>query len=232
MNDSSRLSDAALFSTQRHTDHRRKHAEKSPYIDHPLSVERLLSVECGVTDIDVLAAALLHDIIEDTKTSVEELQNRFGDEVTKIVLAVTEDKRLPRALREKFRVGLDGSGWGIKSSLVKMADITCNLRDVAASPPVDWSVEQQREYFDGAVEVVRRLRTVVPQLGEAFSAAYSLKPSKYSSSETNCTHVMVYLHGRSGATIRDHEIEKLAGYVAYYRERGAIVTTERGVWIV
>lgn len=98
------LIDAAAFAAERHRDQRRKDASASPYINHPLALARMLSVEAGVADPVVIAAALLHDTIEDTETTEAELRERFGDEVTDVVLEVTDDKSLPKARRKQLQV--------------------------------------------------------------------------------------------------------------------------------
>jgi len=175
MDDTSRLLDAAVFAAQRHRDQRRKDAEATPYINHPLSVARLLAVEGGVSDVEVLMAALLHDTIEDTETTAEELRERFGERVTSIVLEVTDDKSLSKTRRKELQVE-HAHHKTAGGALVKIADKTCNLRDVANSPPAGWPIERRREYFDWARAVVEHLPAVPQHLRDEFAAAYALKP--------------------------------------------------------
>ena len=175
MDNTSPLLDAALFAAQRHRDQRRKDAEATPYINHPLSVPRLLAVEGAVTDVDVLMAALLHDTIEDTETTADELRERFGERVASIVLEVTDDKGLPKSRRKELQVE-HAHQKTAEGALVKIADKTCNLRDVANSPPAGWPIERRQEYFDWAMAVVEHLPAVPQQLSDEFSAAYALKP--------------------------------------------------------
>jgi len=189
MDDSSRLLDAAMFAAQRHRDQRRKDAEGSPYINHPLSVARLLSVEAGVTDVEVLMAALLHDTIEDTKTTEQELLTRFGERVAGIVLEVTDDKSLPKEQRKELQI----SHAGLKSTeaaMVKISDKICNLRDVAENPPTDWSTKRRVEYFEWAEQVVSRLPELDVKLRQLFTSAYALMPI--------CTGGRGQLHSRQG----------------------------------
>ena len=89
-----RLLDAVAFSADRHRNQRRKDAEASPYINHPIALARLIAADGGVTDVEVLMAAILHDTVEDTNTSLQELRDRFGDRVAGIVSEVTDDKNL------------------------------------------------------------------------------------------------------------------------------------------
>jgi (p)ppGpp synthase/HD superfamily hydrolase len=72
---------ALAFASRKHSQQRRKDADASPYINHPIALVSILAVEAGINDCDTLCAALLHDTIEDTDTSVEELVEAFGGPV-------------------------------------------------------------------------------------------------------------------------------------------------------
>ena len=63
-----------------------------------------------------------------------------------------------------------------RAKLVKLADKTCNLRDLATSPPKDWDQKRRREYFDWAKQVIDGLRGVHPHLEALFDAAYAARP--------------------------------------------------------
>ncbi len=76
---------ALAFASRKHSQQRRKDADASPYINHPISLVSILAVEAGINDRDTLCAALLHDTIEDTDTSVEELVEAFGSPVASLV---------------------------------------------------------------------------------------------------------------------------------------------------
>lgn len=171
----SRLLDAALFAAERHKDQRRKDKDASPYINHPLSLAKLLAVDGGVTDVDVLIAALLHDTIEDTQTTEAELRTRFGDKVADTVLEVTDDKSLSKQQRKELQVEQAGHK-SDEAALVKVADKTCNLRDMAQAPPADWPLERRREYFDWAKRVVDGLPKVNRNLRRLFDEAYEARP--------------------------------------------------------
>ncbi|MGY6255530.1 HD domain-containing protein [Paraburkholderia caledonica] len=167
---------ATAFAAYKHRNQRRKDADSSPYINHPIALADALANEGDVDDEIVLIAAILHDTIEDTETSLEELVAQFGREVAEIVAEVTDDKELPKAERKRLQVEHAAHISG-KAKLVKLADKICNLRDVAACPPADWSVERKREYFDWAKAVADGLRGVHPVLEAAFDKAYEAKPS-------------------------------------------------------
>lgn len=166
---------AATFAAHKHRDQRRKGAEASPYINHPLSVADVLANEGGVEDLITLVAALLHDTIEDTQTTADEISARFGPETAAVVLEVTDDKHLEKEERKRRQV-LHAAAISSRAQLVKLADKICNLRDLAGSPPRDWSLARRREYFEWARAVVDQMRLASPQLAAVFDAAYARKP--------------------------------------------------------
>ncbi len=166
---------ALAFAAHKHRDQRRKDAEASPYINHPISLAQVLTGEGGVTDIEVLAAALLHDTIEDTATTFEELVEHFGSGIAGMVAEVTDDKDLPKAERKRLQI-VHAAGISPGAKLVKLADKICNLRDVAERPPAKWDLERRREYFEWAKRVIDGLRGAHPVLEAAFDAAYRRKP--------------------------------------------------------
>jgi guanosine-3',5'-bis(diphosphate) 3'-pyrophosphohydrolase len=166
---------ALSFAAHKHRDQRRKDAEASPYINHPIALAEVLAGEGGVTDIEVLAAALLHDTIEDTATTGEELAREFGGHIAGMVAEVTDDTRLPKAERKRLQIE-HAAGISPGAKLVKLADKICNLRDVAERPPAKWDLERRREYFEWAKRVIDGLRGVHPRLEAAFDGAYALKP--------------------------------------------------------
>ncbi len=166
---------ALAFAAHKHRDQRRKDAEASPYINHPIALANLLVNEGGVTDVEVLCAALLHDTVEDTATTPEELADAFGARVAGIVAEVTDDQRLPKAERKRLQIE-HAAGLTPEAKLVKLADKICNLRDVATRPPAHWDLGRRREYFEWAKKVVDGVRGAHPRLEAAFDAAYSQRP--------------------------------------------------------
>jgi guanosine-3',5'-bis(diphosphate) 3'-pyrophosphohydrolase len=166
---------ALEFAARKHRDQRRKDAEASPYINHPIALANVLCNEGGVTDPITLAAAILHDTLEDTDTSHDELEQSFGVGIADIVLEVTDDKRLPKEARKRLQVE-HATALSPEAKLVKLADKICNVRDVAGHPPAGWSLERRREYFDWARAVVARVRGVHEVLGKVFDSAYTGKP--------------------------------------------------------
>jgi guanosine-3',5'-bis(diphosphate) 3'-pyrophosphohydrolase len=167
--------DALQFAAEKHRDQRRKNLEASPYINHPIDLARLLWHEGRVHDPAVIAAALLHDTIEDTDTTGDEIRARFGEKVAAIVEEVTDDKSLDKPQRKRLQVK-HAPQLSREAKLVKLADKISNLRDIAASPPLTWTYSRQRDYFDWAREVVDGVRGVHPRLEKLFDAAYAARP--------------------------------------------------------
>jgi guanosine-3',5'-bis(diphosphate) 3'-pyrophosphohydrolase len=167
---------ASAFAAHKHRDQRRKGAEASPYINHPIAVANVLANEAHITEPVVLAAALLHDTIEDTDTTADELAAEFGPEIAEIVLEVTDDKSLPKQERKRLQIE-HAATLSEKAKLVKLADKICNLRDMNQSPPLDWSTQRQAEYFIWAKKVVDPMRGVSATLEALFDAAFANRRS-------------------------------------------------------
>jgi len=116
-------------------------------------VAKILTEEGDVTDINVIEAAILHDTVEDTETTFEELEELFGPHVTGIVREVTDDKALPKEQRKALQISSAGKK-SPQAKLVKMADKIYNLRDLERNPPPSWTQERRNEYFVWAQKVV------------------------------------------------------------------------------
>ncbi|MBI5276335.1 MAG: bifunctional (p)ppGpp synthetase/guanosine-3',5'-bis(diphosphate) 3'-pyrophosphohydrolase [Burkholderiales bacterium] len=172
---SAQLLKAIQFAALKHRDQRRKDMEASPYINHPIALATLLATTGGVDDLVVLQAAILHDTIEDTQTTYEELVAGFGQEVADVVLEVTDDKNLQKHERKQKQIE-SAPHKSEAAALVKLADKTCNLRDIAESPPQEWSLQRRREYFDWARKVVDGLPKVNEAMEKAFEEAWQRKP--------------------------------------------------------
>ncbi|XP_061831018.1 guanosine-3',5'-bis(diphosphate) 3'-pyrophosphohydrolase MESH1 [Nerophis lumbriciformis] len=145
------------FAARKHRKQRRKDEEATPYINHPIGVARILSHEGGVTDIQTLQAALLHDTLEDTDTKPEELETKFGAIVAHIVREVTDDKSLSKQERKRLQVE-HAPHCSRQAKLVKLADKLYNLRDLNRCTPVGWTAERVQQYFVWASEVVKGLK--------------------------------------------------------------------------
>ncbi|HEY5665308.1 MAG TPA: HD domain-containing protein [Gammaproteobacteria bacterium] len=166
---------AAEFAAHKHRDQKRKGTNASPYINHPLDLARILVEEGGVSDPNVIAAALLHDTLEDTETTEHELVGQFGDEVAGIVAEVTDTKWLQKRARKQLQISKAGKS-SHEAKLVKIADKIANLRDIIADPPEGWSLGRQREYFDWSRNVIDGLRGTSVALEKKFDSLYRQRP--------------------------------------------------------
>jgi guanosine-3',5'-bis(diphosphate) 3'-pyrophosphohydrolase len=164
--DMSSILTALHLSAEKHRNQRRKDVESTPYINHPIEVADLLWGLGSVRDISVIVAALLHDIIEDTKTEPDEIARQLGETVLSLVLEVTDDKGLPKSERKRLQVE-NAPHLTKAAKQIKLADKICNVRDVANSPPKDWDKQRRKDYLDWAEKVVEGIRGCNPPL-EAF----------------------------------------------------------------
>jgi guanosine-3',5'-bis(diphosphate) 3'-pyrophosphohydrolase len=165
---------AAAFAAEKHRKQRRKDVEASPYINHPIQLAYIL-VQADIEDPIVLAAALLHDTVEDTQTTLDELEIVFGYEIARIVAECTDDKQLDKLERKQAQVD-HAATLSPRAKLVKLADKIANVSDIDGAPPAGWSVERKREYFDWAKRVVDRMRGANAALEARFDAEYAKRP--------------------------------------------------------
>jgi len=163
---------AIRFSAEKHNDQRRKDAKSSPYINHPIEVAETIWRVGEVRDEALLVAAILHDTVEDTDTTKEEIETEFGKEVLKLVLEVTDDKNLPKQIRKQLQVE-HAPHKSEKAKLLKIADKINNIRDIIKSPPEDWSLDRKQEYLLWSERVVAGLRGVSPQLEKLYDEVLS-----------------------------------------------------------
>ena len=168
MDEFGRLLKAANFAAEKHRDQRRKDAEQTPYINHPLCVAETLRI-FGVDDENVLVAAILHDVLEDTSTSPGEIVQAFGIDVLTIVQEVTDDKSLAKQVRKDLQVESsatlsEGARW------VRLADKICNLQDIVERPPVDWSIERLLQYVDWCERVIKQM----PKINEGLETRFEM----------------------------------------------------------
>ena len=144
-------------------------APKVPYIEHPRAVARILHDEAGVTDLVTLQAALLHDTMEDTGVSHENLVAEFGHEVADAVRELTNDDV---ASGDKLAMQMaHARTMSPRAAAVKVADKTANLRDLLNTPP-DWPADRKLKYYGDARQVVEAMGTRHPILEQIFQDIY------------------------------------------------------------
>jgi guanosine-3',5'-bis(diphosphate) 3'-pyrophosphohydrolase len=158
---------ALEFSAEMHKKMRRKGADRLPYINHPIEVASILANVGGVCNISILSAAILHDTIEDTETSPEEVERAFGRKICSLVKEVTDDKDLPKVKRKRLQVK-HAPLLSPAAKLIKIADKISNIKEVTDNPPSRWSVKRRREYVEWAESVVAGCRGVNQGLETCF----------------------------------------------------------------
>ncbi len=158
---------ALEFAAEKHKNQKRKDAEASPYINHPIAVAKILADEGGVTDESLLIAAILHDTVEDTATTPQELVARFGADVAALVGEVTDDKSLPKEKRKELQI-INAPHKSARAKQLKIADKISNIRDIVSSPPADWSMARKRGYLDWTKQVVQGCRGMNELLDRLF----------------------------------------------------------------
>ena len=147
---------AVNFSAEKHrTQHRKDNV--SPYINHPIAVAETLARVGNVRDLDTIVAAILHDTIEDTDTTPEEISREFGDGVLSLVLEVSDDKTLRKEVRKQLQIE-NAPHKSHPAKLIKLADKINNLIDLTNYPPTDWPLERRVEYLNWSEKVVAGLR--------------------------------------------------------------------------
>lgn len=173
-----KLVDAINFAAERHKNQRRKGAGKVPYINHPLNVTRILS-DCGEEDVDLLIAAALHDVIEDTISSEEDIKglsnvilSKYGETVLFTVLEVSDNKSLPVEERKRLQV-VNTPDLSERAKKLKIADKISNILDIASDPPENWPLERKLAYLDWAKKVVDGAKGLNQKLDQYFDQVYA-----------------------------------------------------------
>jgi len=166
------LARAADYAARQHIAQRRKGERAEPYVNHLTEVMALLAEATGGEDVILLAGGLLHDTLEDTDATYEDLEQRFGPEVAALVAEVTDDKSLPKEERKRLQIDKTPTK-SRRAKLLKMADKTSNLRSMVSSPPAGWSPDRLRDYVAWAEQVARSCRGLNPALDAAFDVAHA-----------------------------------------------------------
>jgi guanosine-3',5'-bis(diphosphate) 3'-pyrophosphohydrolase len=162
------VSRAADFAAERHRDVRRKGVGQAPYVNHLAEVARLLAEVTKGGDAELIAAGWLHDTVEDTATSREELVLSFGDDVAALVMEVTDDKTLPKQERKLLQI-LKTPAKTPRAKMIKLADLTSNLRQF----PDNWETQRIHDYFEWADKVAAGCRGVNAELERTFDQVFT-----------------------------------------------------------
>ena len=170
--DAQKILTAARFAAEKHAGQKRKGHAAEPYINHLIEVAELVAASSPVLDTNLVMAAFLHDTIEDTGVTAQELEQRFGSDVTALVLEATDDKSLPKETRKARQVET-APRKSVRAQILKLADKISNLRSLLASPPSDWSPERKRQYGEWARQVVSGFTSPNAFLLAQFEEAYA-----------------------------------------------------------
>ena len=167
------LARAYHFAALKHAAQRRKGEAAEPYVNHLAEVAELVARATQGEEPEVVVAAVLHDTVEDTATTLADIAAAFGERVAGLVAEVTDDKSLPKQTRKDLQVA-HAAGASRGAQIIKLADKTSNLRSMANSPPAGWSLERRLEYVDWATQVVDACRGADPWLAGQFDLAVAL----------------------------------------------------------
>ena len=177
-NDVVKLSQAAACAARQHAAQRRKGDNAEPYVNHVIEVAAMLAEATGGSDAILVMGGLLHDTIEDTGATHDDLAARFGPDVAALVREVTDDKSLPKDVRKRLQIEKTPHK-SVRAKLLKIADKTSNLCGLVASPPAGWTGERLRDYVIWAEQVVKSCRGLNAKLEARFDAAHETARRKF-----------------------------------------------------
>ena len=170
------VSEAADFAARRHSGQQRKGRGSEPYVNHLAEVANLLSIAADGTDAELVAAGWLHDAIEDTATTREELAQKFGDRVAALVVEVTDDMTLPKQERRQKQI-VDAPRKSPGAKLIKIADKISNIRARILPQPSQEARDDLIDYVGWAEKVVAGCRGVNAVLDRMFDETVTLARS-------------------------------------------------------
>jgi GTP diphosphokinase / guanosine-3',5'-bis(diphosphate) 3'-diphosphatase len=178
MNDTAILLRALEYAADRHRNQRRKDLGQTPYVNHLIVVADLLAETGGVSDPAVLAAAVLHDVVEDAGVTSAEVAERFGPDVAGLVAEVTDDKTLEKNERKRLQVE-HAPHLTQRAKLIKLADKIANVTDVIERPPAGWTRRRRAEYLAWSAAVVAGCRGVNEGLERRFDEVLERGRARY-----------------------------------------------------
>lgn len=161
------LLNAINFAAIKHQGQYREGILVTPYIIHPLGVAKSLWIEGGIRDANTLIVALLHDTLEDTQTTGEELENLFGFQVRQIIEELTDDPALSSEEKRQKQVE-HAPHLSPPAKLVKLADRLYNIRDLRNLTPVERF--QNKNYLNWGLKLRDALRGINEPLERALES--------------------------------------------------------------
>jgi guanosine-3',5'-bis(diphosphate) 3'-pyrophosphohydrolase len=170
------VSEAADLAARRHNGMARKGRANEPYINHLAEVANLLATASDGSDAELVAAGWLHDTIEDTETTREELAQKFSTRVAALVVEVTDDMTLPKSERRRLQV-LDAPKKSPGAKLIKIADKISNIRARSFPKASREQREELADYVAWAEQVVAGCRGVNAWLDKTFDETVAVARS-------------------------------------------------------
>jgi len=156
---------ATTFAASKHTKQRRRD-QKTPYINHPIAVANLIVTLGGVTNVEIIQAALLHDTVEDTATTFDEIEKNFGKVVRDYVYEVTDPPGLSKVGKKLHQID---NKYSYGARVVKLADKLHNLSDLIADPPAVWDLFGTHGYTIWCAKVVAGMKGTNKGLEDALA---------------------------------------------------------------
>lgn len=204
--DISKLKEALVFAEEAHADQRRKGGE--PYITHPIAVARIVSEELKL-GLNPIIVALLHDVVEDTPHTIEEIKERFGDDVAFLVDILTKKKRekyITSKQVDNFQQMLNSIHYDIRALLIKLADRLHNMRTLKSmKPEKQMKIAGETDYFYAPLANRLGLHKIKTEL-ENLSLKY------------RSPHVYNYIEEETSKYVTKHE-EKLEEWLEPIRQK-------------
>jgi GTP diphosphokinase / guanosine-3',5'-bis(diphosphate) 3'-diphosphatase len=160
------IADAILFAAAAHTGQFRKDGT-TPYINHPLQVMHHLVHVAAISDEELLCAAVLHDVIEDTSITALQIEQRYSKRIRFIVEELTDDKHLGKSERKLLQIE-NAHTLTHDARLIRISDKICNVHDMYMAPPQNWSITERLNYVTWALAVVEHIRGTHDKLEKNF----------------------------------------------------------------
>jgi guanosine-3',5'-bis(diphosphate) 3'-pyrophosphohydrolase len=212
--DISLIFSALDFAADKHRYHRRKDEEGTAYINHLITVAQTLWEVGKVRDPTLIVAALLHDTLEDTETTPDELEREFGARVRSLVAEVTDDKSLPKDERKRRQIE-HAPFLSPGAKHLKLCDLLSNVRHVTHRPAKGWSLERRREYLDWTEQVIAGCRGTNAPLEDHYDGVLA-RGTHHRSARGRHARPRVP-HGAGGVRRGVHLVPELSSPSAFFR---------------
>ena len=155
------------YAAEQHNAQRRKGMESVPYINHPIKVTNIISQFIPDASDELICASILHDVVEDTDATIDDIKNKFGDVIASIVQEVTDDKSLSKVESRRKQIE-NAPKLSYNAKIIRVCDKISNVRDICGENIPDWDYKTKIEYLNWAEQVVYALDKFHEELQFAF----------------------------------------------------------------